>query len=117
MPWDPKGMRVRLAVWWAIAAGWFALGVNSDRVPFGNEAFWIIACGAVAGTAIGFATRRTVASLNVYLLSATFLGLVRSLAYLNNNSGGPAAVWFIIAMTNLIIYLGQEEWRYPNARS
>lgn len=109
-------MRVRLAVWWAIAAGWFALGVNSDRVPFGTEAFWVIACGAVAGTAIGFATRRTVASLNVYLLSATILGLVRSIAYVSDDSGGPAAVWFIIAMTNLIIYLGHEDWRYPHAR-
>lgn len=105
MPWDPKNLHARLAIWFALATGWFLLGLNSDRVPYGNDWFWVVACGAVAGAALGYVTRRTLASFSVYLILATSVGLVRSVAYLSNDSGGPAAVWFIVGMTNLLIYL------------
>lgn len=105
MPWSPIHLRLRLAIWWALAASWFALGLNSTRVPYGNEWFWIVACGFVSGAALGYAVRRTAFSLSIYLILASIIGLIRSAAYLSNDSGGPVAVWLVIGLTNLLIYL------------
>lgn len=112
MPWDRKNLHARLAIWWALATGWFILGLNSDRVPYGNDWFWIVGCGAVSGAALGYVTRRTRGSLSVYLVLAACIGLIRSAAYLSDDAGGPASVWFIVGMTNLLIYLNanQEGW-------
>lgn len=105
MPWDRRNMHARLAIWWALAAAWFALGLNSDSVPWGNEWFWIVACGAVSGAALGYVTRRTVFSLSIYLVLSAIIGVIRSAAYLSDDAGGPAAVWLVIGLTNLLIYV------------
>lgn len=112
MPWAPEHLYARLAIWWALAAAWFALGLNSDNVPYGNEWFWVIACGLVAGAALGYATRRTVFSLSIYLILAAAVGIIRSVAYLANDSGGPASVWLVVGLTNLLIYVNtaQRGW-------
>lgn len=116
IPWAGPHLHLRLAAWWLLATGWIALGFNSQAVPWGTHVLWVIVCCWVAGTAIGFVTRRTKASLNLYLLSATAIGMVRGLAYLYDGSGGPAAVWFVVAWTNLLLYLGHDEWDVPSAR-
>lgn len=105
LPWAKPHLHMRIFCWIALAGAWFALGLNSNSVPWGTDWFWIVACGSVAGAALGYLTRRTVPSLLVYLGLATAVGLVRSVAYLSNDSGGPAAVWLVIGLTNLLIYV------------
>lgn len=104
--------RPHLALWAAIAVAWLILGNNSDNVPTGNTVFWVVACGLVAGAAVGVAHRASRHSLLVYLVAALIVGAVRSVAYVVNGSGGPAAVWLIVSLTNAAILL--RYWGDPN---
>lgn len=107
-----------MTVFWAlIAAGWLALGTNSDRVPWGSELFWITVTAVAAGAAIAAARYRTVFALRSYVFITTTIGAVRSCAYLSSNAGGPAAVWFLFALTTMggyLLYVDYIERRKAN---
>lgn len=107
MPWRTRQKRLKFAVWVVLAVAWLILGNHSQHVPVGSHTFWLLSCGMVAGSAIGVAHRDTPQSVGLYLLLATAVGAIRSVAYLHDNNGGPASVWAVITVTNLILY---EEW-------
>lgn len=97
--------KVMTAFWAAIAVGWITLGQHSDNVPWGSELFWVATTGVAAGAAIAAARYRTVFSLRSYVFISSAIGALRSLAYLSSDAGGPAAVWFLFALTTLGGYL------------
>lgn len=95
---------VTIAVSAAFATAWLVLGQNSDNVPWFPEWVWVLACGLAAGSAISVGVYQSLFALRSYTVIVAVIGLARSLAYLNNNSGGPAAVWFITTGTTILAY-------------
>lgn len=105
--------RLHWGVWLSIALAWVLLGGNSNNVPVGSTGFWIALTGIVAGAAIGVAARGTQNSMIVYALAALTAGVIRSASYIDNGSGGPAAVWLIVALTNVVLIT---HWSGRNGR-
>lgn len=97
--------KIALAFWVGIATGWLVLGRHSDRVPWGSALFWATICAVVAGSAMAVGRYRTVFALRSYVVMSSVVGAIRSTAYLADNSGGPAAVWFLFTLTTLGSYL------------
>jgi len=97
--------RVLVAVMAALATGWLILGPNSDSVPWGSDTIWMIVCALAAGAALAVARYRTLFALRSYVVITALIGAARSFAYLSDNAGGPAAVWFILTVTTIGGYL------------
>ena len=95
--------RLHMALWTAIALAWVVLGANSQNVPFSTSTFWIIVTSLTAGAALGVARRGSRDSMLVYLIAALAVGSCRSIAYLLNSAGGPAWVWLIVTLTNVVL--------------
>jgi len=102
IPIDPTAAWVGAVM---LAIGWVWLMFNSDNVPAFSEGVWTLACGMAAGSALAAARWRTMFAFRTYVVITGVIGALRSWAYLENNSGGPAGVWFIVTTTTIIGYL------------
>ena len=65
--------------WIVVAASWVAVAKNSQAVPYGDESFWLIVCGAAAGAALAVAQFRNLRSVLAYVVITVGIGVVRSL--------------------------------------
>jgi hypothetical protein len=88
-----------------MATAWLVLGNHSDNVPWGSDLFWVIMCSVAAGAALAVAKHRSIFALRSYVFISATIGAIRSAAYLSDNSGGPAAVWFLLTLTTIGGYL------------
>lgn len=82
-----------------LGTGWIMLGIHTRRIPWFTHEFWILACGLCGGAAFALARYRTLFALRAYAWFSVAIGGLRSLAYISNNAGGPAAVWYIYSIT------------------
>lgn len=91
------------AVFLMVAALWLGLGAVSTRTPVLTGSQWLAVSLVPAGAAIAvarFATRRALA---VYVISASLVGLARSVAYLTDGALSPAFVWAIVTVTTALL--------------
>lgn len=102
---SPGCRTIRRLLVGVIGVAWLALGFLSDNVPWFGETFWIVACGAAAGSAFSLAHWTTFHALKRYGLIAGIVGTLRSAAYATNGAWGPLWVWIILLATTFAAIL------------
>lgn len=96
---SPGCRTIRRLLVGVIGVAWLALGFLSDNVPWFGETFWIMACGAAAGSAFALAHWTTMHALKRYALAVAIVGGLRSAAYASAGAWGPLWVWVILLAT------------------